>query len=385
MAAQVFGSILVGLVVSAVLFLPLLVWQYRRYGRFDALRMLWTTAGFIYATAIVAFTVFPLPDFTPGYCAAHATEPLYDPLRFPRELIDLVQTQGAMAVASDWLVWEFTLNMVLFIPFGIIVRRVLEWPRGVVLAAALGTSVLIELTQLTGNWGLAPCPYRFADTTDLFTNTTGAVIGIGLEKITPRLLSTKSHLLARRDRARPVTRGRRVLGMLLDAWYLVLVAVLGGTVGSTSYALTQGGPGQPLTPDQMLDLQQAIFLGAWLAAMITVVVPALIGTGASLGQRTVYLAPVPKHGSRFRLLARALVVQGAIPTGLFLGFPTALLSPLLGLAAMVSVAINPRGLSGAISGCRLRDARLPAPDRPDDTPTARGPVDRGTTRSADQN
>ena len=35
--------------------MPLLVWQYRRYGRFDALRMLWTTAGFIYATAIVAF------------------------------------------------------------------------------------------------------------------------------------------------------------------------------------------------------------------------------------------------------------------------------------------------------------------------------------------
>lgn len=384
MTAQVFGSILVGLVVSAVLFLPLLLWQYRRYGRFDALRMLWTIAGFIYATAIVAFTVFPLPDFTPGYCAAHATEPLFDPLRFPRELIDLIQTQGAMAVVSDWLVWEFTLNMVLFIPFGMIVRRVLEWPRGAVLAAALGTSVLIELTQLTGNWGLAPCPYRFADTTDLITNTTGAVIGIGLEKVTPRLLSTKAHLLARRDRARPVTRGRRFLGMLLDAWYLVLVAVLGGTVGSTIYAFTQGGPGQALTPDQMLDLQEAIFLGAWLAAMIIVVVPALIGTGASLGQRTVYLAPVPKHGSRSRLVARALVVQGAIPTGLFLGFPIALLSPLLGLAAMVSVAISPRGLSGAISGCGLRDARLPAPDRRDDTQTARGSVDRETTGSADQ-
>lgn len=33
MTAQFFGSILVGLIVSALLFLPLLVWQYRRYGR----------------------------------------------------------------------------------------------------------------------------------------------------------------------------------------------------------------------------------------------------------------------------------------------------------------------------------------------------------------
>lgn len=47
MIAQFFGSILVGLIVSALLFLPLLVWQYRRYGRFDALRMPWTTAGFV--------------------------------------------------------------------------------------------------------------------------------------------------------------------------------------------------------------------------------------------------------------------------------------------------------------------------------------------------
>lgn len=385
MTAQFFGSIFVGLGVSAVLFLPLLVWQYRRYGRFDALRMLWTTAGFIYATAIVAFTVFPLPEFSPGYCAAQATEPLFDPLRFPRELIELVQTRGAMAVIGDWLVWEFALNMVLFIPFGLIVRRVLEWPRAAVLAAALSTSVLIELTQLTGNWGLAPCPYRFADTTDLITNSTGAVIGVGLERIIPRLLSTKSHLLAQRDRARPVTRSRRLLGILLDAWYLALVAVLGGTAASTIYAFAQGGPGQLLTAEQMLNLQQAIFLGAWLAAMVTVVVSALIGTGASPGQRTVYLAPVPKNGSRSRLLVRALVVQGAIPTGFFLGFPTAFLTPLLGMAAIVSVAINPRGLSCAISGCGLRDARLPALGRQDAIQTARGPVGRETTRRGDMN
>lgn len=185
--------------------------------------------------------------------------------------------------------------------------------------------------------------------------------------------------------ARPVSRGRRFLGMLLDSWYLMLAAVFGGTVGSTVYAFSQGGPGQTLTPEQMLDLEQAIFLGAWIAAITTVVVPALIGTGASLGQRTVYLAPVPKNGSRARLLARALLVQGAIPTGLFLGFPTALLAPLLGIAAIVSVAIHPRGLSCALSGCSLRDARLPSPDGPDDTETARDPVDRGMTRSGDLN
>lgn len=361
MDAQVFGSILVGLIVSTVLFLPLVVWQYRQYGRFDVLRMLWSTAGFIYVSGIVAFTVFPLPEFTPGYCAAHSTEPLLDPLRFPRGLIDLLQTQGPMALASAGLVREFALNMVLFIPFGLIVRRMFEWPRSAVLAAALATSLLVELTQFSGNWGLAPCSYRFADTTDLFTNTTGAIIGVGLEKVTPRLLSTKAHLLAQRDAARPVTRSRRVLGMLLDSWYLVLAAVLGSTVASTIYLVGEAGVGQPFTRDQFLALEQAIFLGAWIATITTVVSPSLVGTGASLGQRTVYLTPAPKDGSRWRPIARALIVQGAIPTCLFLGFPAALLAPLLTAAAVVSVAVDPRGFSCSLTGCNMRDARLQAP------------------------
>lgn len=363
MSTQVFASILVGLTVSAVLFLPLVVWQYRRYGRFDVLRMIWTTAGFIYATALVAFTVFPLPEFTAGYCATHRTEPLLDPLRFPRELIELIQTQGPIAVAGDWLVWEFALNMVLFTPFGLIVRRVFESPTGVILATALGTSLLIELTQYTGNWGLAPCPYRFADTTDLFTNTTGALIGIGLEKAAPRLLSTKAHLHAARDKARPVTQVRRFLGMLLDAWYLVLAAILGGTVGAVVYVLAHSGPGHQFTAEQLLSMERMIFFGAWLCAMAIVVGPALLGSGASLGQRTVYLTPAPRANARWRLLLRALTVQGAIPTGVFLGFPTALLAPLWAAAAVGSVLIDPRGLSCALTGCTLRDARAPDPPR----------------------
>ena len=359
MTSQVTGSILVGLAVSAVLFLPLVVWQYRRYGRFDAMRMLWTSAGFVYAAGIAAFTVFPLPDFAPGYCAANATHPLLDPLRFPKAVIDVFRTGGLTAVISDWVVWEFALNMVLFIPFGVIVRRVLEWPRGVVLVAAFGTSLLIELTQLTGNWGLAPCPYRFADVTDLFTNTTGAVIGIGLERITPRLLSSKAHLLAERDRGRPVGRGRRLLGMLLDTWFLALAVFIGGTVASTLYALGQGGTGQDLTPSQLLDLERWLFTGAAVAALVTVFFPALTGSGASLGQRTVYLVPSSHGDARGRLAARAVAIQGVGGFLVCFGFPWLLMIPLLAFLAAVSACVTPRGLSGILTGCAFRDARSP--------------------------
>lgn len=357
MRAQVFASVIVGLAVSSALFLPLVLWQFRRYGRFDGLRILWTAAGFTYATGLVAFTVFPLPRFEPGYCADHATEPLLDPLRFPREVLEVLQTRGPAALAGDWVIWEFALNIVLFIPFGLIVRRVLEWPRPAVFGAALAVSVLIELTQATGNWGLAPCPYRFADTTDLFTNSAGALIGIGLERLTPRLLSTKAHLLAQRDKARPVTRGRRLLGMVLDAWYLTMSAVVGGSVAAAIYTALNRTPDGVLTPAQLLELERWIFTGAWIAALLVALTPAMISTGASLGQRTVYLRPTTEHAARTRSLLRAACVQGAVPTLLFGGFPWALLGPGLASAAVIALALGPRGLSYSLAGLRITDAR----------------------------
>ncbi|MGJ0184976.1 VanZ family protein [Corynebacterium glyciniphilum] len=364
MSSQAVGSVLMGLMVTAVLFLPLVVWQYRRYGRFDASRMLWTSAGFIYASAIVAFTVFPLPEFTPGFCAAERTSPQLDPLRFPTEVAGLVADAGPSALLTDWLVWEFALNIVLFIPFGLIVRRVFEWPRGVVFFAGFVTSFLIEVTQATGNWGLMPCPYRVADVTDLFTNTTGAAVGIVLEKITPRLLSRKSHLLSQRDRARPVTHGRRILGMLLDTWYLSLAVIAGGTVVSAAYTISHGGPAEQLTSEQLLDLERLIFVGAGLAALLTAVLPACLTNGASLGQRTVYLVPVSNDGHGWQLAVRSVVVQGSAAVLLSAGFPWVLLVSCLGAGSLVSACMSVRGISCIVAGCDIQDSRSVTPEAP---------------------
>ncbi|MEL4358469.1 MULTISPECIES: VanZ family protein [unclassified Luteococcus] len=358
MKAQIVASIAVGLAVAAVMFLPLVVWQYRRFGRFDPLRIAWTAAGFVYAAGLVAFTIFPLPDFSGDFCVASATQPVWDPLRFPRAALDILRDKGPVALAGDFLVWEFAMNMVLFIPFGLMVRRVLEWPRRTVLAAGLSTSILIELTQMTGNWFLAPCPYRYADTTDLFTNTIGTGIGIGLETLTPRLLSTKRHLLAQRDSARPVTPMRRLLGMALDFWYLLTAALAGGTIGSVGYTVARRGQGV-LTETQMFALERAILTSAWAGTLIVALVPALVSTGASLGQRTVYLRPDGPGRSRPRCLLRAAIVQAAVPTMLYLGLPWALGAPVLALAALLCAVPDPRGLSYRTAGLDITDARTP--------------------------
>lgn len=69
------------------------------------------------------------------------------------------------------------LNILLFVPLGIFARMLFK--RGFIGTMLIGfaCSLLIEVTQLTANWGTAPLQYRIFDVDDLIDNTAGAVIG----------------------------------------------------------------------------------------------------------------------------------------------------------------------------------------------------------------
>jgi glycopeptide antibiotics resistance protein len=69
---------------------------------------------------------------------------------------------------------QVLLNIALFVPLGFLARKLS-------LRGAVGTgfafSLLIEITQLTANFGTAPFVYRIFDVDDLLTNTAGAALG----------------------------------------------------------------------------------------------------------------------------------------------------------------------------------------------------------------
>lgn len=364
MVGQAMDSILIGAALSAAVFIPLLIFQYRRYGRFSASRWIWSVAAMIYLTALISYTLFPLPELTEAYCARRRQGFILDPTEYFREMAQRYRGEPLRDLLTSAAMLQMVLNLALFVPFGVLVRQLWRWRLPLIVLGGLGVSLLIELTQLTGNWGLSACQYRVADVNDLMTNTLGALIGGLIGLLLPRLAADPAYLQARRLQARPVTRLRRWTGMLLDT------LILGGTgmvVGALVLAvwLYLIGDARPADAQALLVLRGA-FAAAGLVCLLLVVLPALRGSGASLGQRIVYLEPLAPDHRPARRLGRALAVQGVLVVGVgFLPFQVAGWVLLWCVLDALAVMADPRGMSFIVAGCRCRDSRAAAEDPQD--------------------
>src|SRR5699024_11965483 len=99
------------------------------------------------------------------------------PLAPLTDIADPAATHGPPSSIALFAAAQPVLNVVLFVPLGVLVRAMAG--RGITVATLTGlaVSVLVETTQYTGVFGLVGCAYRVADVVDLLTNTAGAMLG----------------------------------------------------------------------------------------------------------------------------------------------------------------------------------------------------------------
>ena len=221
------GAASVGLFLLALpLFLPVaLAVLYRRYRFAAPVPTMWALLSALYASALVAFTTFPLPDAPQDFCTRRATYEYWrlTPGQSFREVLDKAAEVGLGATLTSGVFLQVAFNVVFFVPLGFLVAYLLG--RGVwwALGLGLGTSLLIETAQGTALWGLYPCPFRVAEVDDLITNTTGAllgwVIGIGVARLLPFREPAR-----RADLAPPFVR-RRVLAAAVDLMVVFTVTL----------------------------------------------------------------------------------------------------------------------------------------------------------------
>ncbi|UVS81083.1 VanZ family protein [Actinokineospora sp. UTMC 2448] len=340
-----------GTALAALLVVPYIAWSYRKRGRFGPGHAVLAFGMLVYALALWTYTLLPVPDTTPEWCARNAVRvPQLDPLRFIADFQEERIGSGLGATLRNPALQQVVFNVALFVPMGMFGRHMLH--RGLPTVVAMGalTSLFIEFTQLTAVWGLFACPYRLFDVDDLIANTAGAAIGYALAPLLRVVPGQRVE--APPGEPRPVTTGRRLLGMAVD---VVSVTLLGGLLSVAANALWIYGFGAVTAPQQLHWLLNY----ALPVSLLLLVVP-LAGNGATFGQRVVLINPVGPDGGKpgiGRMLVRFAVGSGGYFTldALGLGLPAVAL--LLVSAVAAGWTRGHRGLSGAAAGLRLVDTR----------------------------
>lgn len=360
-----------GTAVLAVALVPVLVAQSRRYGRLSLARLLGTAAVAVYGVALLAYTLLPLPtgDLA-AWCAHYAVGgPQLRPLQLVEDIRRDTAGLGTVATLRSVAVLQVVFNVLLFVPWGVLARRLLGWGVLATTASAAVASLLIETTQTTGIFGLIGCAYRLGDVDDLLTNTLGGLVGALVAPVLLGWVPRPGDLTAARDEPRRVTAWRRWAGMLVDA----AVVVGAGAAATVAYRLALAATGRPLPEDG--DLAELV-LGTVVPVVLLLWLPALVGSGASLGQRAMWLEPrwrgpdgLLVTGTTGRRTARTAVGGGlwgllsVLATAPLDVPPSGLLLPVVVVVSLAAVPVTRghRGLSCALTGAELVDARASAP------------------------
>ncbi len=295
--------------LAAIAALPYVAIQYRRRGTLGIGHIILASAFGLYLVGLAFAVILPLRPVEPGFCDAFGVHARLNPFHIVNEARIERANGGWSAVLGNADVQDLILNVFLFIPLGTFVRHMLKRGFVATVAIGLGVSLLIELTQLTGDWGLYPCAYRFFSTTDLITNTVGAAIGAAcapLLRLVPAQMT-----LATPTEPQPVTPERRFLAALCNA---ALVAVTGLALLAMSGLLLEATRGQLFASDS---------LGAQsLRAVTLVLVPGIVAflaipllwQGRTIGEWAVLLRPAMQGAGAIppppaQITTRFLVIQ----------------------------------------------------------------------------
>lgn len=224
-AIPITQGLLIFIALAALLWLPYMIWLYRRYGRVSPRRVIAQGAFLLYLICAWALVLLPFPD--PSVARRPAPVNLVPFLWWQETLHELARTQGgwrAWLTNGPLLVRIF--NVALTVPFGVFLRRWYRRGFWVTTVAGFGLSLAFELTQLTGIWGIYAVRYRTFDVDDLIANTAGAALGWALAPLA-FLLPARHHHDDNRDAGSP-SPGRRLIALAVDVicWVLAYLVVL---------------------------------------------------------------------------------------------------------------------------------------------------------------
>jgi len=215
--------------VALLITLPYMIVQYHRYGAVLLLRTVIVYSFVFYLMCTALLTILPIPA-TASDAISQRQQPQFIPLTALRRWVEV--TGFSLSDPSTWKdaflsrsAFYIVANVVMMVPLGMYLRYYFDFSFGKTAVAAFGFSLILELIQLSGLFGLSPVAYRMFDVDDIITNTLGGILGFWISRPLLRRLPTQQALsgIAYR-KGRHVSFLRRATAALVD--WLVLGGLL---------------------------------------------------------------------------------------------------------------------------------------------------------------
>lgn len=214
--------------VAAIITLPYLVVQYRRFGSVPWWRTFVVYLFVLYLIAAYFLVILPLP--ARDVHVAYAAHPQLAPFSFIGDIISEIHltsnpTTWVSALKAP-AVYEALFNVLLTVPFGFFLRYYFNRRWWQVFGLGFLWSFFFEMSQLTGLFGMYRHPYRLFDVDDLITNTIGSMVGFGLALLLGRVLPDMDEVNREAwEKGSRATLTRRIVSFAVD---LAVASVLAG-------------------------------------------------------------------------------------------------------------------------------------------------------------
>ena len=226
------GTAMIVFPMIAFLFtLPYFIRQYRRFGSIPMLRIFIVYSFILYLLTIYFLVILPLPSIEE---VRHYQTPIAQLIPF-HFIIDFLRESGFvwnqvdtyLKAIQDPSFYGVLFNILMFIPLGFYLRYYFKCSLKRVLFVSLLVSLFLEITQLTGLYGIYPRPYRLFDVDDLIMNSLGGCVGYLVTPLLCLLLPSKDRLdEIAYQRGRTVTFTRRFVAFFCDWMFLIFLSSL---------------------------------------------------------------------------------------------------------------------------------------------------------------
>ncbi len=208
------------IILSCILFMPWLIYTYRKYGYLSISKTIIMFSFIFYFLSALCLVLLPFPS-TRDTCSLQSPETVHMNLRLFQFIEDILKDSGVVITnPSTWLAltkqqafFQVFFNFLLLMPFGVYLRYFLRerryWKRAFLLSFLL--TLFYEVTQGTGIYGIFNCAYRLFDVDDLLLNSVGALLGFFLAPIIWALfpshkeVEAKAAEMEKRDIVKPIS------------------------------------------------------------------------------------------------------------------------------------------------------------------------------------